>query len=116
MNKRECERSNGGHSKQEICICWDGVTGFISIAENITFCRTVSLNVNSLLLTVALAGLDEEELGFPCQRGAMGSIDTFHQSLDLDRLTVHTVNTPLLAVAEDAANQIIHRIVVPSAE
>lgn len=110
------ERRNSGHSQQEICIRWDGLFNFDGVAVNGTAFGAVSLDVDGLLLAGALAGLDEEQLGFFCQRRAIKSVERCHQILNSDGASVHAVHTSLLAVAQNATHQAARLTVVSAAE
>lgn len=110
------KRTNCSHSQQEVCISWNGVFNCDSIAVDRTSSGSISLYVDSPLLSGALAGLDEKQLGLCGQRGAIGSVERFGQLPDSDGVAVYAVYTLLFTVAENATYHTVHLTVVSAAE
>lgn len=68
---------------------------------------TAVLRLFTIRVNDSLASLDEKQLGLLSQRGAFAPNEWFHQLLDFDRVAVHAVHTPLLAVAENATRHTV---------
>lgn len=111
---------DGGHSQQEVCVGRNGMANGDGVALHLAVTAaaagSVGLDVDGVLFSVTLAGLDEKQLGFSSQRGAFGAIEGFGQLPDGDVDAVHAVHAVLFAVAEDAAHEAVYVTVVPAAQ
>lgn len=101
------KRGDGGHSQQEIRMSRNTVFRLDRIGVNTAVSRIARIHVDDILLSLALAGLDEKNFRFSSQRGAVGPRERLHQCADIYTGAIYTTHAPLHAVAENAAHHTV---------